>query len=325
MRATHELVLAALFAAGVMLVPVPVFAEAPLAFPTKPIRLVVPGTGQIDALARTIGSRLSEQFGQPIVIENQVGAAGIIAANRVAKAAPDGHSLLLATTGFAISAALHLSLPYDPRRDFAGVAQVTIPTTVLVASPALGVTSVKELIVLAKATPGKIIFGSPGPGSGPHLAGEKFRLATGINIVHVGMKSGQMLIEAMTGRIHYCFLPLGSVLPLVKEGKLAALAVLTPQRSPTLPEVPTITETLPHFGKPLGSFGVLAPARTPRETVNQVGARIVSILTVPEVDAWMRSEGLVPAPALAHEYDRILHAQIDAFNELIRSAGIPKR
>jgi tripartite-type tricarboxylate transporter receptor subunit TctC len=207
----------------------------------------------------------------------------------------------------------------------AGVAQVAIPTTVLVASPALGVASVKELIALAKASPGKIIFGSPGPGSGPHLAGEKFRLASDISIVHVGMKSGQMLIETMTGRMHYCFLPLGSVLPLAKKGQLAALAVLTPQRSSILPEVPTITETLPGFGKPLGSFGVLAPARTPREIVNQIGNRIVSILALPEVEAWMRSEGLVPAPAAADEYDRILHTQIDAFAELIKSAGIPKR
>ncbi|MGZ8198506.1 MAG: tripartite tricarboxylate transporter substrate-binding protein, partial [Burkholderiales bacterium] len=228
MRALQELAFTAVLLAGVVLAPFPAFAEAPLGFPTKPIRLVVPGAGQIDSLARAIGPRLSEHFGQPVVIENVLGAAGIIAAHRVAKATADGHSLLLATTGFAISAALYSSLPYDARRDFSGVAQVAIPTTVLIASPMLGVASVKQLIALAGATPGKIIFASPGPGSGPHLLGEKFRLGTGISVVHVGMKSGQIIIETATGRIHYCFLPLGSVLPLVKEGTLSALAVATP-------------------------------------------------------------------------------------------------
>jgi tripartite-type tricarboxylate transporter receptor subunit TctC len=294
-------------------------------FPARPIRLIVPGTGQIDALARALGSKLTERLGQPTVIEHHLGAAGILAANRLAKATPDGHSLLLATTGFAISAALHSHLPYDAKRDFVGVAQVAIPTTVLVAAPSLGIGTVQELIALAKTAPGKVIFGSPGPGSGPHLAGERFRLASGIRILHVGMKSGQITIETITGRIHYSFMPLGSILPLLKDGQLTALAVLTPQRSPVLPHVPTITESLPTFGKPLGSFGLLAPAGTPRERVRKLADTITSILALPDVDAWMRGEGLIPAPAADEDYDRILHAQIDAFAALIAEAGVPRR
>ena len=294
-------------------------------FPAKPIHLIVPGTGQIDALARILGPKLTEHFRQPVVIEVQPGAAGILAAHRLSKAPPDGHWLLLVTTGFAIGAALHSSLPYDPRRDFSGVAQIAIPTTVLVASPMLEVESVQQLIAAAKAAPNKLIFGSPGPGSGPHLAGEKLRLAADMRIVHVGMKSGQIMIEAMTGRIHYSFLPLGSVLPFVKDRKLIALAVLTPQRSPLLPDAPAITEVLPAFGRPLGSFGMLAPGSTARPTIHEIAGAVIRIMAMPEVDAWMRSEGMVPSPAAAEAYDRILHAQMDAFAQLIADAGIPRR
>lgn len=325
MRSLRQSRLMSTVAASLALALLPACVQAASDFPARAMRLVVPGTGQIDAFARMIGPKLSERFGQPVVIENQPGAAGILAAHRVARATPDGHSLLLVTTGFAISAALHTSLPYDPRRDFAGVSQIGIPTTVLIASPALGATSLQELIALAKARPGKILFGSPGPGSGPHLAGEKFRLVSGVDIVHVGLRSGQMLIETMTGRIHYGFLPLGSALPLVKDGKLIALAVLTSQRSPVLPDVPAMAETLPEFAKPIGSFGVLAPAQTPRAVLDRIGKEIARALVLPDVQSWMQGEGLIPAATTAHEYDRILDAQIDAFAELIRTTGIPKR
>ena len=312
-------------AAGMVLVTLAAPVHAKSDFPVKAMRLVVPGSGQIDALARVLGAGLSERLGQPVVIHNVLGAGGILAAHSVAQGSADGHSLLLATTGFAISAALHSSLPYDPRRDFVGVAQIAIPTTVLVASPALGVKSVGELVAMAGARPRKLLFGSPGPGSGQHLAGEKFRLASGIDIVHVGLRSGQMLIETMTGRVHYCFLPLGSALPLIHDGKLVALAVATPQRSPLLPEVPAMAEMLPEFTRPIGSFGLLAPVKTPHTVVSRIGRDVVQLLAATEVQEWMRSGGLLPSVIVGHEYDRVLHAQIDAFAELIRATGIPKR
>ncbi len=314
---------------GITVAVLPGFTWADQNFPSKPIRLVVPGgpNGQIDVLARVMGPKMSERFGQPVVVVNLPGAAGILAAHKVANAEPDGHSLLLVATGFAISAALQSKLPYDPRNDFAGVSQVGIPTTVLMTSPALGVKSVKELIALAKARPGKFIFGSPGPGSGPHMLGEKLRLGSGISIVNVQFNEGrqQTLVEAMTGRIHYCFAPLGSVLPFLRDGKLLALAVATPQRSTMLPDVPTMAETLPDFAKPIGSFGLLAPARTPPPVLSQIGKEVARIFALREVDERMRGDGLVFAPTTPEEYDRILRAQIDGFSELIRIAGIPKR
>ena len=325
MRAVQRIAFASVLAAGTALAALPCLAQTTGNFPAKPIRLVVPGAGQLDTLARTIGSKMSESFGQPVVVENVAGAGGILAANRVAKATPDGHSVLLAASGFAISAALHSNLPYDPRKDFAGVSQIVIPTAVLVVSPTLGVRSVKELIAVAKAKPGKIIFGSTGPGSGPHLLGERFRLGSDINVVSVGLKSGQPLIETMTGRIDYCFLPVVSVLPFLSDGKVVALAVATPRRSPILPDVPTMAETLPEFAKAIGSFGLLVPVHTPRHVVNQIGKEVARILSLPGVNEWMRGAGLVPAPTTPEEYDRILRAQIDGFTELIRIAGIPKR
>ena len=326
MRTLQGFAFTGVIAAGITLVTLPARAQTGPTFPHKPIRLVVPGTGQIDALARMMGSKMSESLGQPVVIENYPGAGGILAANRVAKATADGHSLLLATTAFAISAALHSNLPYDPRKDFAGVSQVGIPTTVLIVSPALGIKSVNDLIAVAKSKPGKIIFGSPGPGSGPYLLGEKFRLGSDISIVNVGFKTGQeTLIETMTGRIHYCFLPLGSVLPLLKSGKVQALAVATPKRSPLLPDLPTMAETLPEFAKQIGSYGLLAPARTPPRVLNRISQEVARILNLPDVNGWMQSDGLVPAPTTPGEYDKILHAQIEAFTELVRIAGIPAR
>lgn len=307
----------------------PALAHSGQGFPGKPIQLVVasgPG-GQIDVLARLMGPRMSESFSQPVVVVNVPGAAGILAANRVAKAEADGHSLLLVQTAFAISAALQSKLPYDPLNDFAGVSQVGIPTTVLVATPALGAKSVKDLIALAKARPGKLIFGSQGSGTGPHMLGERLRLGAGITVVSVQFSEGrqQTLVEAMTGRIHYCFAPLGSVLPFLKDEKLRALAVATPQRSPVLPDVPALGETLSEFSKPLGSFGLLAPARTPPAILNQISRELARIFALRDVAERMQSDGLMLAPTTPVEYDRILRAQIGAFSELIRLAGIPTR
>lgn len=314
---------------GIAIAVLPAFAQSSQSFPNRPFQLVVasgPGA-QIDVLARLIGPRMRESFGQPVVIVNVPGAAGILAANKVAKAEPDGHSLLLADSGFAVSAALHSKLPYDPRHDFAGVSQVGIPTTVLAAAPELGVRSVKDLIGLAKAQPGKLIFGSPGPGSGPHLLNERLRLRAGISVVNVQFSAGrqQTMIDVATGRVHYCFAPLGSVLPFVRDGKLTALAVTTSQRSPVLPDVPTLGETLSEFAKPLGSFGLLAPARTPPAILGRISKEVARIFGLREVDERMRGDGLVLAPTTPEEYDRILSAQIDVFAELISTAGIPKR
>jgi tripartite-type tricarboxylate transporter receptor subunit TctC len=314
---------------GIAVLLPPALAQGVQGFPSGPVRLVVAGGSgaQIDALARLMGPRMSESFGQPVVIVNVPGAAGILAANKVARAEPDGRSLLLADSGFAVGAALHSKLPYDPRKDFAGVSQVGIPTTVLAVAPELGVRSVQELITLARSRPGKLIFGSPGPGSGPHLLNERLRLGAGISVVNVQFSAGrqQTLLEVATGRIHYCFAPLGSTLPFVRDGKLVPLAVTTAQRSPVLPDVPMLGETLPGFAKPLGSFGLLAPARTPSAILGRISTEVARIFALREVAERMSGDGLMLAPTTPEEYDRILSSQIAGFADLIRVAGIPTR
>lgn len=247
MQALQCVTFATAIATGIAVAPLPGLAQAQQKFPTKPIRFVVgyvPGA-QSDTLARIIGAKVSESWRQPVVVENRTAAVGTLAAMTVAKAAPDGHTLLYGGANFAISAAMQPSLPYDPVKDFAGVTQIGYGTQVLVVAPALGVKSVKDLIALAKAQPRKIIFGSAATGSGTHLSGARFNLAAGIKVVHVAFKGGaEAMIEAMTGRTHFSMGTLVGALPFIKDGKLLALAVHTPQRSLVLPDVPALAETL---------------------------------------------------------------------------------
>src|SRR5262245_490029 len=225
----------------VALATAPAIALAQQAFPSKPIRLVVSTTAgsQPDTIARLISQKMSESWGRPVVMENRPGAGGLLAATTVAKATPDGHTLFYSLPNFLISAVLQPNVPYDPIKDFAGISQIGFSTNVLVAAPALGAHSVKELISLAKAQPGKIIIASSATGSASHLTGARFNLIAGIKVVHVAFKGGpDATIEVLGGRAHYHVGTMGVVLPFVKDGKLVALAVTTPQRSPVLPDVP---------------------------------------------------------------------------------------
>src|SRR5262245_4537532 len=218
------------FAAGVAAA-LPAFAQKTAAYPVKPIHLVsaFPPGGVNDTVARTIGTRLAEGLSTPVVVDNRPGAGGTLAAVMVARAEPSGYTLLLYSSGFAINAALQDSLPYRPLKDFTGVARIGPNTQALIVPAALGIKSVKELVDLAKAQPGKIILGSSGAGSGSHLIGERFRLAAGVNVVHVGFKgNSDLLLQLAGGRVHYGISAIGPALPLVKDGKLAILAVTTP-------------------------------------------------------------------------------------------------
>ena len=322
MQRNSRYVLSVLFSGAA--VPAPALAQP---FPAKPVRLVVGlGAGaQTDTIARLIGQKLSESWGQPVVIENRTGAGGVIAASMVAKATPDGHTLLLLTS-FAISAALSTNLPYDPLKDFAGVAQVGFTTQALAAAPAWGVKSVKELIALAQSQPGKILYASGAAGLASHLNGEKFRLAAGIKVVNVAFKGGSdVVIETLAGRTQYCFAGLAPVLPFIRDGRLLALAVNTPQRSPVLPDVPTLGETLIEFRKPESSSGMLAPAHTPRPILNQISKEIARVLNLPDVKERLQAIGLTPAPSTPDEYDKILREQITALSKLVRDAGLRAR
>ncbi|MCC7483446.1 MAG: tripartite tricarboxylate transporter substrate binding protein [Burkholderiales bacterium] len=318
---------AAVFQAWVAAVAAPGLAQAQQRFPTKPIRLVTgsaPGA-QTNTVARMIARKMSESWGQPVVVDNRPGAAGVLAASMVAKATPDGHTLLIASS-FPISAALYANLPYDPLKDFAGVTQIAHFTQALLVAPSLGVRSVKDLIALARAQPGKIIWSSGVAGLPSHLNGERFRLAAGIKVVNVAFKAGiEACIETLTGRTHYCVAGLTPVLPFIKDGKLLALAVTTPQRSPAVPEVPAMAETLPDFKKPESSYGLLAPAKTPRPVLNQISKEVARILDHSDIKERLQAFGSVPAPTTPQEYDKILREQIETLSRLARDAGLRAR
>ena len=322
MRSVHvaslALALAAVFAAA------PAFAQPQQKYPSKPIRMIVPFSAgsATDITARMIGPRLGERWGQPVVIDNRPGAGGTLAAAAVARAMPDGHTLLLISASFAIGAVLHKDLPYDPLKDFVGVTQIGASTGFLAVAPALGVKSVTELIALARERPGKILFGSAGAGSGIHMTAERFRMLAGINTVHVGFKGQpEMLIEIMAGRIHFGFPGLGPALGLVKDGRLVALAVVTKNRSPLLPEVPTMAEVLPGFERD-ATHGLLAPAGTPRRILIQVSQDVATVLELPEVKKQMVAMTFEPGPTSPEEYDRIIRDMIGVFSKVVVAAGL---
>jgi tripartite-type tricarboxylate transporter receptor subunit TctC len=317
------LAVAALFVTCAPFAVIPGLAQTKQGYPTKPIRLLAGAPGSpSDILARAVGPKMSESWRQPVVVENRAGAAGTIAATIVAKAAPDGYTLLLISAQFAIGAVLHANLPYDPLKDFAGVTQLGYSSSALLVSPALGVKSVKEFIALAQAKPGQILFSSGGGGSSTHINGERFRFAAGIKAVHVGFKgTPDALIEVLAQRVHYCIVGLGAALPFIRDGRLVALAVSTPQRSPLLPDVPAMAEVLPGFGRD-GSHSLLAPAGTPRPILNQISKEVARILDLPEVKERLQALGFHLAPTTPEEHDRILRAQIETFSQVARQVGL---
>jgi tripartite-type tricarboxylate transporter receptor subunit TctC len=324
MRALPGVTFATVIATGVAIAAAPGFAQAQQKFPSKPVRIIVsnPAGSQGDTLARMIGLKMSERWGQPVVVDNRTGGVGTVAAGTVAKAAPDGHTLLQ-SAGFVISAVLQTNLPYDPLKDFAGVSQIGIGTQVLVVAPALGVKSVKEFVALAKAQPGKIIYGSSAVGTGSHLNGARFNLAVGIKVITVAFKGGpEATIEVMAGRTHYSSVTLFSALPFINDGKLLALAVATPQRSPLLPEVPALAEMLPDFKRPENTTGLLAPAGTPRPILVQISKEVARILDLADIKERLQGMGYVPAPSTPEEHDKILRAQIETLSKVVRDAGL---
>jgi len=301
-------------------------AHAQQKYPTKPIRLVVAFTagGTPDTLARLLAPRLSETFGQAIVIENRPGAGGTLAANIVAKAAPDGYTLLATSPAFAVTAALQPSLPYDPLKDFSGVSNIGYSTTGLVVAPSLGIKSAKELIAFGHAQPGKLLFGSAGAGSATHINAERFRSAAGLKAVHVGFKGQpEFLIEIIAGRVHFGMAGLGPSLGLIKDGRLLLLAAV-PSRTPLFPDVPALSEVLPGAGRD-GSQMWLAPAGTPRAILQQLSREVARALSVPEVKERLLSVAFHIAPSTPEETDRMLRSDITAFNKVVVDAGLRPR
>lgn len=325
MRRNPSLPAAAALLASVALATTPVAASAQSKFPNKPIRLVSATTAgsQPDMIARLIGQRMGETWGQPVVVDNRPGAAGTLGANAVARANPDGHTLLYAQPNFTISAVLHAKLPYDPLKDLTPVSHIGISTNILVASPNVGVKTLNEFVAAARAQPGKLILASSSPGSAGNLSGMRFNLVTGIKAVHVAFKgSPEATIEVLAGRAQYHVGTMGVTLPFIKEGKLIGLAVTSPQRAPVLPDVPALGEVFAEFKRPETSHGIVAPAGTPRAIVEQINKEIVRILDLAEVRERLASISYVVAPSTPEEYGRILRGQIEALGSVVRDAGL---
>ncbi|MBI3068925.1 MAG: tripartite tricarboxylate transporter substrate binding protein, partial [Betaproteobacteria bacterium] len=268
-------------------VPVPgAAAAAAPGYPSKPIRVVVayPPGGPNDLSARTVAQKLTEALGQPVLVENRAGAAGNIGSHAVAKSAPDGYTLLNGASALTIAPALTRNLNYDVVKDFAPISLTAASSFVLAVHPSVPVSSVKELIALARTRPGQLNYASSGVGAPPHLAGELLKTMANINIHHIPYKGvGQSISDLVGGQVDMMFTSPPNAIPHVRAGKLKALAVSTAKRSPLLPEVPTVSESgLKGFA--IGTwFGLLAPAGTPRDIVDRLNASIVRIIADAEV------------------------------------------
>ena len=309
------------------LVSVALFAFPALAqdYPSRPVRLVVPfaAGGPNDIIARLVGGRLSEALGQPIVVENRPGAGGNIGTDFVAKAPPDGYTLLSAGPGSLIINPLLGSVPYDTARDFAPVSLMASAPNVLVVHPSVPAKSVKELIALARARPRQLNYASGGPGSTPHLSGALFAVMAGIDIVHVPYKgTGPASADLLGGQVQMAFFGIPPLLPHIKSGKLRALAVTGMRRSPELPEVPTMHEAaLPGY-EVSPWYGLLAPAGTSRAIITRLNAEVARVVRSADMKEKLAVQGAEAAGGTPEEYAAVIRADTATWARVIRDAGI---
>jgi tripartite-type tricarboxylate transporter receptor subunit TctC len=306
-----------------LLAAVVVAPAAAAEYPSRPIRIVVPFTAgsASDLLARMIGPKLTETWGQQVVVDNRPSAGGTVAGQIVAGSAPDGHTLMITSSAFAGAAALYDKLPYDPVKDFSGITQVAATYLVLVAGTG-GPKSVKDLIAMAREKPGRINYGSSGIGSGTHYGGELFKLAAKIDLVHVPYRGvPEALTDTMSGRIQVAMSPTLIAAPLIRSGRLVALGVTASQRLGVLPDVPTIAEAaLPGFVYE-GWFGALCPSRTPRATVAKLNREIGRVMTQPENQERIAREGSVARVSTPEEFEKLVRGEIVMRTKVFKTAG----
>lgn len=294
-------------------------------WPTKPLRAIVPvGAGSsTDIVHRIVLEQISEQLGQPIIVENRVGAGGTIGTAVVAKALPDGYTLLANGSAHTIVPALYKNLSYDPVRDFAAIAPVGSSPSVLVVSPAKGMKRAADLVAAARAHPNALNFSSVGIGTATHLSAERFLASAGVQAVHVPFKGGaEAMTEVLAGRVDFFFGPVALVLPQVRDGKLVALAVNTHKRSETLPHVPTTAEAgFPDAEYPIW-FGLFAPAGTPRDVVERISRETQKALQTPKVRERLAALGVDPVPMSPDEFAAYVSREVSLNAALARRAGL---
>jgi len=294
------------------------------AYPSKPVRMLVgfsPGGGT-DVAARIITKKLAETWGQQVVVDNRAGAGGLLAFEMAAKANPDGYTLLATSPSFAIQPGLASKLPYDPIRDFAPITQASAAPYILVLYPGVEAKSVKELIGLAKASPGKFNYASGGIGSAQHLAAELFCLMAGINMVHVPFKGAVSIPDVIAGRVQMVFSGVPQALSHVQAGRLRAVGVTTPGRSPAVPNVPTLAEAgVPGYDVTVW-YGILATGRTPKPVVDKLNADFVKAIQSADVRQQLTAMGLEPVGNTSAQFAATIRSEIAQWAKVIKQAGI---
>ena len=304
-----------------LVLPLQVLAQ----YPQRAIKMIVPfpPAGATDVVGRIVAQKLSEQLGQSVVVENRPGAGGTIGSDLVAKSAPDGYTILMATSSTHSIGPVLQKLPYDPIRDFAAITHVANVPNVLVVSPKLPVANVKELIAYARANPGKLNFASSGVGTIVHLNAELFKMLTGVDMVHVPYKGTALSIpDVANGNIAMLFDSLASVMPHVKAGNVRPLAVNAPQRSPLLPEVPTLAEAgLPAFDR-YTWFGMFAPAGTPPEVVRRLQAEVAAALKAPDLRERFDAVGAEPVGSTPEQFVERIRSDSVKWSEVIKAGNV---
>jgi len=294
-------------------------------YPSGPLRIVVPFVpgGGTDILSRMIAGKLNEAWGQPVVVDNRPGAGGTVGTALVARATGDGHTVLVMPAGYAAHTSLYKSLPYNPERDLAPVSRLASGPLVLLVHPSLPAKSVKELIALARLRPGEINFGSAGAGTLPHLSAELFNSMSGIKMVHIPYKgAGAAVTDVMAGRVPVYFMNILQSLSLIKAGKLRALGVTTPERTPIAPEIPAIAEAGLKGFDMTNWYGMLVPASTQRDVIVKLNAEVARILKLPDLRSRLADDGMTVVAGTPGEFADFLTRETAKFARVIEAAGI---
>jgi tripartite-type tricarboxylate transporter receptor subunit TctC len=320
----HKRTLIQAGAALALAIAAPAFAQA-TNYPDKPIRIVVPYPpgGFNDTLARTVGAKLQAAWGQSVVIDNKPGGATVIGLDAAAKAPPDGYTLVILPFSFAVNPAIFAKLPYDSQKDFAPITLAATTANLLVVPASSPFNSMKDVLVQAKAKPGSLSYASTGIGSSNHLSMEKFKQMAGLDITHVPYKgSAPAVTDLIGGQVQVMFDNISNVLPHVKSGKLKALAVTTPARSPLTPELPTVTEAGVSGYEVAVWFGIAAPGGTPRPIVDKLNAEIVKILHMPDVKEKFTAQGVDSVGSTVEQFQAHLQAQRTMWAKVVKDAGV---
>ncbi|MEO7725692.1 MAG: tripartite tricarboxylate transporter substrate binding protein [Burkholderiales bacterium] len=302
------------------------FACAPTlaqTYPVKPVRIIVgyPPGGPTDVIARTVAQKLTSALGQQVIVDNRPGASGMIGAELVVKAPPDGYTLLTVPITYAVTPSVYPKMPYDAEKDLAPVALIAAAPFILVVHPTLPVKTVKELIALAKSRPGQINYASASTGGMPHLAGELFNMMAGVKLTHIPYKgAAPATIDLLAGQVSLMFNNMLSAMPHVKSGKLRAIAVTSAIRSSAVPELPTVAETIPGF-EASGWYGAFAPAATPKDLIAKLNGEINKLMRLPDVAQRLAGDGVEGVTITPAEFAAYLHSEIIKWGKVVKISG----